>query len=566
MQNITNPAYRPPVAYGTSPEDAARRSSGGAAYGGGSRTPPTPTPYGSTHSSTTAPPRAPVGGSAAGGGASTDPFTPYSAPGFGEDYYKAHKDFYDKPGAGADYWNGVQGFFANPSYGENQLNNIGDRLFNIPGAAEDRYDRYNASGAYDTPGAAEDFWSKYGNQMMQPGAADAALTSNINNLSQKGYGENWWEQNQGNFGKSGFLENEFPYIGDKLRQSSYGEKYADAYRPQDSEAEMFLHGGGATGGLDAMYDRLYQQGSKEIGAAGAARGSYNSGASLRGVQELSADLTSKHVKDLQSAVNAADAAKLGRDRYGMDVMAGGDKSKVDRLSLLGTTAEKAQASTLARLLGGSTASNAAQASGTNRMNALTGASTALGNLVDQRNQTGSQASERAQTAADRRYRTGMDASKIAGDSYMDRLAKAGTAYGGATDRALNRVVQGGQLAGAAGVEDNTRVTSGQNAANSADVGKTNRENSVFNNLYKLAEGKASTYAGMTDKQRSEELQLKLTEIEGKLHEGAISAAEAKQLTDMYTELLKAPLAVAGRKGTTPTPTSGDPDTILPQSR
>lgn len=496
------------------------------------------------------------------------PFTPYSAPGFGEDYYKAHKDLYDKPGAGADYWNGIKGFFANPSYGENQLNNIGDRLFNVPGAAEDRYDRYSASGAYDTPGAAEDFWSKHGDKMMQPGAADEALTGNIHNLGQKGYGENWWEQHQGEFDKSGFLEKEFPYIGGQLRAPSYGEKYADAYRPQDSEAETFLHGGGATGGLDAMYDRLYQQGSKRIGDQGAARGSYNSGASLRGVQELSADLTGRHVQDLQAAVNAADTAKLARERYGMDVMAGGDKGKLGRLDLLGTTADKAQSATLSRLLGGSQASNAAQSSATTRMGALTGASTALGNLVDQRNQTGSQASERAQTAADRRYRTGMDASKIAGDSYMDRLAKAGTAYGGATDRALNRVVQGGQLAGAAGVEDLARVTGGQVAANSAETGKQNRENSVFNNLYKLAEGQAGKYSSMTDQQRSEELQLKLAEIDGQLKKGAISAAEAKQLTDMYNKMLQAPVSAAGvvaGKAKTPTIATSDPDYLLPQS-
>lgn len=563
MQNTSNPIWRPPVAYGTSPEDAARRSSGGAAYAGGSGTPPSATPAGSKYSTRDYVPtpggKTPYkGGSAADGG-----WTPYSAPGYAEDYYNQHKGAWDQPGQASQYWNGQQGWFANPQSGETQLNKIGDDLYGTRGPSEDLYKQYYETGAFTKPGTSEDFWGKYGSQMMDPSQGEHALGTSIDKLGAEGAGETWWKQHQYDFERPGVLEQMFPEIKGQLIGKGYQEKYADAYRPEDSEAEQFLHGGGATGGLDAMYDRLYTQGAKRIDDAGGARGNYNSGRSLRAGEELSADLTGRHVQDLQAAVTAADTAKMARLTYGSNVMKGADTGMTNRLGTLGDIGSKTQAATLDRILGGSTASNAAQASANARYNALTSASTAQGNLSRERLTAGSEAADRAQKAAFERMRGGMDFSKMAGDSRMDRLSKAGNAYGGAQDRALQRIQGGGELARSAGVEDSTRLTGGMNAAVQAQNAMEGREGGVVDNLMKVANSQAGTYAKMTDQQRSEELQLKMSEIDGMLQKGKISAEAAKQLTDLYTELLKAPIAAAGTNrntGTSPVNvnSNGDP--------
>lgn len=565
MQNTSNPVWRPPVAYGTSPEDAARRSSGGAAYAGGSGTPPSATPAGSTHSSYgsyTMPPKTPYKG--AGGGGS-DGWTPYSAPGYAEDYYNAHKGFYDQPGAASQYWNGQQGFFANPSYGENQLNKIGDDLYGSKTPSEDLYKQYYESGAFTKPGASEDFWSKYGSQMMDPSQGEAALGKSIDQLGAKGAGETWWDQHQYDFDRPGVMEQMFPEIKGQLIGKGYQEKYADAYKPEDSAAEQFLNGGGAAGGLDAMYDRLYTQGAKRIDDAGGARGSYNSGRSLRAGEELSADLTGRHVQDLQAAVSAADTAKMARLNYGENVMKGADTGMTNRLGTLGDIGSKTQQATLDRLLGGSTASDRAQGAATARYGALTNASKAQGDLSRERMTAGSEAADRAQKALFDRMKGGMDFSKTSGDQMMDRLNHAGAAYGSAQDRALNRIAQGGQLAQAAGTEDNTRIAGGQAASKIAQDAMEGRQKGVVDNLMNVARSQADTYSRMSDQQRSEELQLKMSEIQGRLQRGEIDAGAAKQLTDLYTEMLKAPIAAAGAKRSTPTPASGDPNYTLPMS-
>jgi hypothetical protein len=230
-------------------------------------------------------------------------------------------------------------------------------------------------------------------------------------------------------------------------------------------------------------------------------------------------------------------------------------------------AGKTQQATLDRLLGGSTASDRAQGAATARANSLTAASTAQGNLQRERYTAGSEAADRAQRGLLDRTKGGMDAANLAGKSWMDRLAGAAGAYKDSGALALDRLRTGGGLAYNAGREDIDRITGGQAGAVSADTSKLAIQNSEFKNLMDLANGQADKYSSMTQAQRNEELQLKMSEIQGKLRDGSISAEQAKQLSDMYTELLKAPIAVAGTKSKTTTPTtSADPDAPLPMSR
>lgn len=487
----------------------------------------------------------PGGGGGAGG---SMPFVPYSAPGYAEDYYNKHKGFFDQPGAASQYWNGVQGFFANPTQGETDLYDYGHQMGSTPGASETRYDNNVKSGVYDRPGAAEDFWSQHGSDFATPGRGEDALGGVLDSLKAPGAAEDYYSQHGSDFASPGQLEQLYPELYRQLSGPGYTERMANGYTPEASYSEQFLTGGGATGGLDQVYDRLYQQGSKRIGDEGAARGSYNSGASLRATQELSGDLTSRHVADLQSASTAADSAKMARLGYGLNLMKGADESGINRLGLLGTSAGNAQEAMRNRVLAGGTLASAAETGMLGRMSGTTNASKALGDLSRERLTAGSEASTRAQDATNTRLRTGMDASHQATADYMDRLAKAGGLSKDAAKLALDRLATGGQLSASAGLEDTNRIIGGQTSSKIAQDAKEGRESGVLKNLMSVATAQADKYDKMTSQQRSEEMQLKMSEIDGMLQRGQIDASEAAQMRDLYSQLLKLPLAAAGTPG------------------
>lgn len=484
--------------------------------------------------------------SSAGGAGGTTPWVPYSAPGAAEDYYAKHKGFWDQPGAASQYWNGVQGFFATPSQAEGDLNRWGQQLGATPGVAETRYADNSRAGAYDRPGAAEDFWSQNSNFFSTPGRGEDALGGVLDSLKAPGAAESYYGQHGQDFANPGVLEQLYPQLKSQLMGPGYTENLASGYRPESSYSEDFLNGGGATGGLDQVYDRLYQQGSKRIGEEGAARGSYNSGASLRASEELNTDLTSRHVQDLQAASTAADQAKMARLGYGLNLMKGADEGMTSRLGTLERGAGDAQGAMKDRLLAGGTLANNAETGMLGRMKETTAAGSALGNLSRERVVAGSEASTRAQQAARDRYAAGMDAADKSQSSYMDRLTRAGGLEKSGADLALNRINTGGSLAGSAGVEDNTRVAGGMSAAKVAQDAQQGRESGVLKNLMDVANAQAERYASMTSQQRSEELQLKMTELDGMINSGRISASEAAQMRDMYTQLLGMPLAAAGK--------------------
>lgn len=504
---------------------------------------------GSGHPTTHAPPGAPATTTTAA------PFVPYSAPGDAENFYAQHKGFYDQPGAASQYWNGVKGFYAQPQQAETDLHNWGQELHNTPGVAETRYADNARAGAYDTPGAAEDFWSKYGAEFMKPSRGEDALGGVLDSLKAPGAAETYYDQHGKDFADPGVMEQLYPQMRRQLEGPGYTENLATGYNPEASAAEQFLTGGGATGGLDAVYDRLYNQGAKRIGEEGAARGSYNSGASLRAGQELSGDLTSRHVADLQAASTAADKGKMDRFGYGLNLMTGADQAMQGRLGLLGRTAGEAQGAKNTRVLSGGKLASDAETGMLGRMHETTGASTALGDLVRKRGEFGSVASERAQGAARDRFKSGIDAAGVASRSAIDRVSAAGTLEQSGARLALDRMDGAGRLSASAGTEDNTRIAGGVAASGVSQSAKENREAGVLRNLMEVANAQAGKYASMTSEQRSAEMQLKMTEIEGLLKRGQISASQYTQMRDMYQQLLGMPLAVAGRSNPTPKPTS-----------
>jgi hypothetical protein len=185
-----------------------------------------------------------------------------------------------------------------------------------------------------------------------------------------------------------------------------------------------------------------------------------------------------------------------------------------------------------------------------RMHETTGASTALGDLVRKRGEFGSEASTRAQSAQRARTTAGSEDASRSQRDYMDRMTRAGQLEQSGASLALDRVTRGGEAARSAGVEDNTRIAGGQAASSTAQTAKENREAGVLKNLMEVANAQAGKYASMTSEQRSEEMQLKMTEIQGMLSRGQISATQYAQMRDMYMQLLGAPLAAAGGGGAT----------------
>lgn len=536
------------------PTDPARRAEFNAARG---QSAPTPKPV-------AAPPAAPGGAAPAPSSA----WVPYSAPGYAEDYYTKHQQDWEKPGSAANYWQGQQGFFTNPTAQENQLNKWGTQLGNTQGAAEDFWGQYGNQ--MMQPGAAENFWSQYGNQMMQPGRADAGLTDALNTLRGPGAAEQYYTSHGSFFDKPGVAEQLFPQLSAGLGRTGYTEGMAQDYRADPSFNEQFLTGGGATGGLDAVYDRLYSQGSRRLGDEAAARGGYNSGAALRSVEELNRDLTAQHVKDLQSASQAADTSKVARQNLQLNVMQGADQSLLGRLGKLGELGVSTQQAGINRVLGGGTLANQAQEGMLGRANATTGASTALGNLVNQRYATGSAAAERASTAETNRYKAGSDAANQAQTGRTDRMTRAGGLINDAQTQALNRISTGGNLAASAGTEDNTRLVGGMSAANTAQNAKQGRETGVLDNLMKVAQQQAGTYAGMSQQQREAEYRAKEDEINNLLKRGSITADQAKQMRGMYSQLLAMPLSLINRGGAAGGGGGGgaglDPDYLMGMSK
>src|SRR3954465_2705574 len=54
-------------------------------------------------------------------GATSTPWTPYSAPGYGENYWNQTGSQWQQPGDSSQYWNGQKGFFAGPTQQETTI-------------------------------------------------------------------------------------------------------------------------------------------------------------------------------------------------------------------------------------------------------------------------------------------------------------------------------------------------------------------------------------------------------------------------------------------------------------
>lgn len=521
-------------------------------------------------------------------------WTPNSKPGYGENWYAQNGYKWNQPSPSATYWNGVQGQFNGPTSYEAQMRSYGNELGGNRGATENLYDQYNKSGEFTNPSAAEDWWTQNQGQYNAPSFGEQSLNNVIGQYGQTGAAEDWYNQNQDFYKTSGDMENFYRGNAGALQNNNnlrdnaggiandinsaknmqrfygatagdlampgYTENLADQYRPEASYSENFLTGG-AGEGLDQLYGRLFSKGARSLDNAAAARGGFNSGASLRAQEELGADMNAQQVRDTMQLTNQADSQKMNRLGYGLDLMKGADAGLTSRIGLGyqgaqgadntalgraaasqnlytgmsdelrsnittgGDLANKSQSSALARMTEGG---NAANSSNVNYLNRLSGLTTASNDSADQWRNRMNDSREGAKTATDAwksRMDTGMNASNTRDDQWRGRLNDAGNAQGNAFDMWKEQLGLGGNLSNLADQNTRSWLEGGQASANSAQNQQQGRENSVYNNVSDLGGKQANTYGQGMDKIRDEQRQSMMDEINGIISGGGITSQQ-----------------------------------------
>jgi hypothetical protein len=570
-----------PIAYDSGPAGHAQR----AETGGYGAPPP------STAGGATTPGRIPGGGS---GTTAPTPWTPTDKPGYGETYWEKYGNQWQQPGASSNYWNGVQGQFANPTAHENNVGGYAQQLGQQPGALENLYDQYSQSGEFTNPGAGENWWAQNGAQYGSPSAGEQTLGNVIGQYQQPGAMEDWQRQNGQFFTQNGVQEqwaqgstqglvdnttlgtnwrdiarhieganrsgNYFDQIAPQLT-GSFTEGMARNYAPSLSYNEQLLLGGGAAEGLDSLYGRLFDKSSERISNAGAARGGFNTGASMRAIEESDADLRAQQVRDYMAASQAADSSRLADQDYGLNLMQGADTSlsrrlglglqgagQADSMALARAAAEQdlytgvsdeyrqnmglagewqnqSQQNALGRMLGGAGVANDAQGQMLARLGGMGNAANMQANQWLNRMNSGGAAASRAQGDQNQRIQTGIGAAGNTQTAWQNRIQGAAGLDQNAQQMMWERIMNGANIAGQADNSDLARLTGGFTAANAAEQSKQNRQNSTFDNLYRSGAGQAGAYGSYQDQARREQAQATADEINGLIAQGGITSQE-----------------------------------------
>lgn len=584
MQNF-NTTYHPPTQYGSAPpgeteeerrkriEGATTSTAGYAAGGGGYN----PGAAARGAGQTQAPP--PQQGQQ--GYWTNEPGT-WNTPGYGEDYYTRNQNKWEQPTQSQQYWNGVQGYYGGDNADEQGIRDYSHQIGETPSSVENLYDQYYGSGAYTNPGEAENYFKQHGGQFDTAGQGEQAIGGFLPQFGSQGQLEEFWGANSGKLQGPSYLEqHQGQVLGDigqahnmadfygqtkgDLLQHGYTERMADNFRPEASYSENFLTGGGLGGGLDTLYDRLYEKGSRNLGNEAAARGGYNSGASIRATEELNKDLTGQHVKDYQAAVGAADAAKNQRLNTQLGIMTGADTGLRGRIGLGYQGSQGVDQIALARAkatqdlytgMGGEQRANLGlgadiagktQDARLNRLNSGVAAGNTLDRLGQDRFKTGMTASEQAQRAAFDRMSQGMDASGKASDQRFNRLKTGADLLHTAGADQRSRYGQGSDLAGNADTHNLNYLNAGMGAASGAQGLRQNREHQGFEDAMTLGDRQAQIYQQQTIAARQQQYEAGMAQIQALLNRGAISPQEAQARSEDMLAMMKAPIAAMNQR-------------------
>lgn len=323
-----------------------------------------------------------------------------NSPGIGEQWWQQNQYRYNQPTQSQQYWNGIQGYFNTPYTPDVARNAYSQYGANMGQQFQGTRNAYNTSqsllgnqGWGETTGqSALNYFGNTGsgetyiNGLLGSGYFDrAGAGENFYNQNQQffqtpGFGENWIGSNIGALEKSGVAEGNYGNAQNALRRINYGDQALNAtnrglldsnnalnyyrnngafafgqpetqqelnfFRPDlrnKSYSEQMFESG--SGGLIDPYQRAQDKQMRVIRNAAAARGQFNSGASLRLEEELAADTAANEARDrialgnqadqqrlarigaAQGFAGAADTAELGRRMFGLNASTAADESQ-----------------------------------------------------------------------------------------------------------------------------------------------------------------------------------------------------------------------------------------------
>lgn len=214
----------------------------------------------------------------------------YQPTGTGAAYDKMSRDLAG-PGQGTENAWGVSGQLKNRTGGEDIMGRAAD-MFGGPNLAHDY--ATDTSGFFKAPTNTQQFRDQFGNTIAGPGSGETYVNRMLESPTYVG-------SELGNFMPG-------------LRDKSYSENLYES----------------GNQGLNKFYDREMQKQSRALTNRLAASGMFGSGQTVRGLEELGADLGASQARDMASLADQADRARLGRTGAALDFARGASDEVLGR--------------------------------------------------------------------------------------------------------------------------------------------------------------------------------------------------------------------------------------------
>jgi len=514
-------------------------------------------------------------------------------PGVGETRGLEDINKFSGPSRATKYWQGKQG--TQPGHVKTAVPYITNRLTGMTGGRDARTDATGIRGIdFTTPGVGQKFAADNMGIFSRPGVSEGYFASTGDYFKGPSAGIKNVRANMGGFYEDSASEGNYGDAQNTLRNSARNTQdfYRDSQRfirgtsPVESEFDYFRPGlrdksyseqmyESGAGGLIDPYQRVQDKQTRNIRNAAAARGEFNTGASMRLEQELGADIAAKEAQDRIALGRSADemrlartgearqfagdteTAMLGRKNFGLLGARSSDESTRGNVGLLTDAAKAASDAKINRLFQGGKLGLEADAE--------------MRQLFD----TGSQIADRSQRSGEDRVVKGAGVSerseRLALDGKREKVKALADAAGISIDadnltiaetNAILRNSQAGDeewrtdakfnLDTEAGLdtEARNRAQFGQDAGFRTQEAAESRLTGGHDRIFAAATEKIRTILGATDKATSERYQAQLADIQAGIDSGAYSQAEGqKMIDDLFASAQLAAKAYEAKNGT-----------------
>lgn len=618
---------------------------------------PTTTAAGGWHAPTvngvtTAPPAGVRSTAPAAQSATTSPTRgahPFSMPGTGESWYAKNQGRFTRPRTMTGYWNGVQGAFSGgkvvptntrSAYGQvsgamaagprgaNNARDMSGRIlnqdpygeqaarqgvnyFSRPGAGETYAQGAIDSGYFQRPGATENYFSSVSDGLSTQGTGERHAYGLLGQFANPGAAEQNLGRAQASLGGINYGKDAIQYTAAGAKDASRTAKFADGYQsamhynPVENESRYFLPGlrdksysekmyESGNGGLIDPFARAQEKQTKQIRDAAAARGMFNTGASMRLEEELGKDIAAEEAMARIGLAEQADNQRLGRsgaaqgwagdinsaamDRYGLglsaatsadessrantglgldarkfasgealekvgmetDAASRAQQAQIDRLFKSGTLGLQADETGQSRMRLGIDGAQAADQAGINRYKTGYDIASAGQRLGMDRTNYGVDAGLRGQEAETNRYKDsagiGLDADAGERDwlkSQMDFAGQTDDAEARAERDYIEKIMKGANLAKDVDSGEDTGLLNEANAAAGVQGLYEGRVGKEFDQQLRAAEAQAGITAKALGEMSDEQRDMALAELELQLRQAGMS----KQQSDAIIENL-----------------------------